>query len=151
MTETKTISQADRSFLASAEKAIFSDFWSEDALKSFLANPYARGFILKEEGEAVGYVLGTALAGEGELMRIGILPQNRRRGYGATLVSALIELWKTEGIERAFLEVRESNLPARRLYESMGFSPAGFRPNYYDHPREDAVIYQKNLERNDNL
>jgi [ribosomal protein S18]-alanine N-acetyltransferase len=64
----------------------------------------------------------------------------RSGGIGAALVRRLVDLARTIGIPAILLEVRESNLPARRLYEKIGFTQGGRRTDYYDHPVEDALL-----------
>jgi [ribosomal protein S18]-alanine N-acetyltransferase len=64
----------------------------------------------------------------------------RRRGIGTALVRRMLEDFQRRGVVSAFLEVRESNLPAQQLYESFGFTAVGRRAHYYHRPMEDAVV-----------
>ena len=64
----------------------------------------------------------------------------RGRGVGTALLEHIIRDGSSRGAERATLEVRRSNAPARRLYERLGFEVAATRPNYYVSPAEDALI-----------
>jgi len=64
----------------------------------------------------------------------------RRRGVGRALVHRVLTTWAAAGVSAVFLEVRESNLPAQRLYEAFGFQEVGRRRCYYQHPVEDAVV-----------
>ena len=79
------------------------------------------------------------LAGEQEILQLGVLPAYRGQGLARDLLLSL------PGGESYFLEVRESNQAARRLYESIGFVELGRRPNYYQNPKEDAVLMKGDL------
>ncbi|HZP18340.1 MAG TPA: ribosomal protein S18-alanine N-acetyltransferase [Terriglobales bacterium] len=88
-----------------------------------------------------GFVIGRVTAGECELENIVVSPRHQRHGIGSRLLQALVERARARGAARIFLEVRESNEAARALYERCGFAATGRRRNYYDNPREDAVLY----------
>jgi ribosomal-protein-alanine N-acetyltransferase len=77
---------------------------------------------------------------EAHVTTFAVLPAWRRQGIGARLLLALIELAEEVGASVATLEVRLSNLDARRLYERFGFRPVGVRPRYYSDNNEDALI-----------
>ena len=79
------------------------------------------------------------LAGEREILQLGVLPVYRGQGLARELVLSL------PGEEPYFLEVRESNQAARKLYESVGFVELGRRPNYYQNPKEDAILMKGDL------
>lgn len=79
------------------------------------------------------------LAGEREILQLGVLPVYRGQGLARELLLSL------PGGEPYFLEVRESNRTARRLYKSVGFVELGRRPNYYQNPQEDAILMKGDL------
>jgi ribosomal-protein-alanine N-acetyltransferase len=89
--------------------------------------------------EAGGYVLGWALAGEAELLRIAVHPDGRRHGLGGRLMGAFQDAARAAGAEALFLEVRADNAPARALYAAQGWSGAGVRRRYY-RDGTDAVV-----------
>ncbi len=113
--------------LAEMEKLCFSAPWSKGEIESFL----------RSGGEATikeyGYSLFRTIAGETELMRIGVLPKFRGQGLSKGILSEIIR-------RPMFLEVRVSNTPAIRLYEGMGFVRQGERRGYYG-DGEDAALY----------
>ncbi|HWC95202.1 MAG TPA: ribosomal protein S18-alanine N-acetyltransferase [Candidatus Sulfopaludibacter sp.] len=74
--------------------------------------------------------------GEGEILNLAVCPEFRRKGLGKALLTAYLE--QHPGL--IFLEVRESNLAARKLYKSIGFKEIGVRPAYYDDPSEAAIV-----------
>jgi ribosomal-protein-alanine N-acetyltransferase len=83
--------------------------------------------------------------GESDMMNVAVHPDYRRKGYAEALVLALCDELKERGNTTLALEVRASNEPAKALYEKLGFTLAGRRPNYYRNPREDALILKKAL------
>ena len=77
---------------------------------------------------------------EAHITTFAVHPGWRRRGIGDRLLLELLDIALERGAREATLEVRLSNLPARRLYEKFGFRPVGLRPRYYTDDNEDALI-----------
>ena len=118
---------------AQLERECFSDPWSLEGLRAELTNPNAR-FLAAVSGEAMAGYLGLhAVCGEGYIANLAVAP----------LLRAGAEIAEKEKLEFLSLEVRTSNLPARRLYESEGYVHIGARPGFYTNPREDGEIYTK--------
>ena len=143
MTEIRPIRKEDLSFLAEAEKQIFSDPWSFASLENYLSSPFSRGFLLLSRSLPAGYLLGNAVCGEGEIFRIAVLPEHRGHGFGKSLLFSALKTLEEEGTDRFFLEVRESNEAARGLYRAAGFTETGIRKHYYSDPAENAVLMEK--------
>ena len=80
------------------------------------------------------------LADEGEIQRIGVYPHYRRQGIARKLMDAMVTFARARGVRAIALEVRESNLGARNLYDSYGFRQEAVRKGYYHNPAEDAII-----------
>ena len=132
---------ADAKRLAEAEKAIFSDPWSERDITDTICSDGAMCYTaLSDGGELIAYLLGRKIVPEGEIYRIATLPEHRRRGVAYRLLSYATKTERGHGLETLFLEVREKNIPARSLYKSFGFSEIGVRKNYYKLPLDNAVI-----------
>ncbi|MBR7164658.1 MAG: ribosomal protein S18-alanine N-acetyltransferase [Clostridia bacterium] len=131
--------------IALLESALFSDPWSEGALRDFFEMPHARGLVCRVQGEFAGYLTGSLLCGEGEILRIGIAPHFRRKGLATELIRHFKLLAEKEETEVLFLEVRKSNTSAVSLYEACGFFKTGERKGYYQNPKEDALLYQLKL------
>lgn len=89
-----------------------------------------------------GFLVAHQVAGEWELENIVVGAHWQRRGVGKRLLEALLGEARNSNSEAVFLEVRESNSAARRLYERAGFEPTGRRKRYYANPVEDAVLYR---------
>jgi len=96
--------------------------------------------VAQEAGQLCGFVCAQAVAGEWEIENVVVAAEFLRRGIADELVRALIQRAKSEA-SAILLEVRESNLPARRLYEKHGFREVGRRRAYYSEPAEDAILY----------
>lgn len=97
-------------------------------------------YIAEQGDEPVGYIVGRAVVDQGEILNLGVALRARRRGIGSALVRRLLDDFAARGVESAFLEVRDSNVPAQQLYQSFGFTAVGRRRNYYHRPMEDAVV-----------
>lgn len=92
-----------------------------------------------------GYIATRINADELHVNNIGVWPESRRQGVGGALLGAALEEAARRGAVEAVLEVRASNLPARRMYERFGFSVVGERKSYYREPVEDAKIMTMRL------
>ena len=94
---------------------------------------------LGEDGALLGYAVLSTVLDEGNLDNIAVAPDCRRRGVADVLLSALTAFGRAR-LACLMLEVRASNAPAIALYEKHGFRAVGRRKNYYDAPREDAIL-----------
>jgi ribosomal-protein-alanine acetyltransferase len=94
----------------------------------------------------LGFLIARHLALEWELENIVVAPAARRRGIGTRLLHALLADARETNSNAVFLEVRESNVAARNLYEKAGFDQTGRRRSYYASPSEDAILYRKSLD-----
>ncbi len=127
--------------LVALEQICFpADPWSESLYRAALDNP-AVAILLAEgkDGALLGYAVLSTVLDEGSLDNIAVAPEARRNGIADALLSALTAFGR-EHLTCLMLEVRASNAPAIALYEKHGFAAVGRRKNYYDAPREDAVL-----------
>lgn len=126
------------------ENLIFTTPWSKEQYSSLMEAGVCKIFGATLEGNLVGYasVSLNRAAGELEIYNLAVHPAMRRRGLARRLTGLVLEAAGTLGLERAILEVREDNAPARGLYEGMGFVECGRRSAYYSNPAEDAVLYE---------
>ena len=127
------------------EMQIFSDAWSlrsiQDAVESPCTTLYAA---LSETDELMGYLFFMQVLDEAEVANIAVSPDFRRNGVASCLLDTALENVEAD----IFLEVRASNAPAIALYEKYGFRQYGVRRNYYESPREDALLMQRHKEGN---
>ena len=131
------------------EKICFSRPWSRKMLAEELNNECA-AFLVAEEpatGKVAGYAGLLVVADEGYITNVAVFPEYRRRGVAGQLIAVFDEFARGNRLAFLTLEVRPSNAPAIALYESFGFVEAGRRRNYYDLPKEDALILTKKYTR----
>jgi len=132
--------------LAELEKNCFPDAWDSQSWQEEFARPNFFAIGAKEHGVLVGYVCGVSLFEESELLKIAVAPSFRGQGFGEKLINVFFQAAKTRGAEKMFLEVRESNVPAIKLYEKHAFTPLRIRKNYYA-DGENAVEMVKLLDK----
>lgn len=132
--------------IAQLERLCFSDPWSEKSIASELQNPLSLWLVAEEDGRVLGYVGSQTVLDESDMMNVAVDLGYRRRGIARALIEALIAALAEGGSRCLKLEVRVSNESARNLYESMGFQKLGLRKNYYQNPKEDALILGKEWE-----
>ena len=137
------------------EKVCFSDPWSPGMFESFKNSPVgecAAAFCADELcGYACVYIVDgepESFDGDCELADIAVSPMHRHKNIARTLLGYVYSRAAQRYCSHIFLEVRESNTAARRLYESEGFTVTGKRKNYYVSPLEDAVLMKKELAEN---
>jgi ribosomal-protein-alanine N-acetyltransferase len=133
--------------VAAIEQACFSDPWSETSFRQALENPGVFFRVATEGagGPVVGYVVAWFAGGEGEIANVAVAPTARGRGIGGQLLDAAIAAAVDCGAEALYLDVRESNVRARALYDSRGFVEVGRRRRYYRRPAEDAIVLRRAL------
>ena len=132
--------------IAALERLCFSQPWSETSLLEELENPAAHFIAAVEAGDVLGYAGMHTVLGESYVDNIAVLPAHRGKGVGRALTEALIAQARAADGVFLTLEVRASNRPAIALYASLGFEPAGVRPNFYAAPREDALLFTLNFQ-----
>ena len=105
--------------------------------------------VLTVDGVTSGIAAVMHVLDESELLEIAVQPAMQGRGYGKALLAQAIELGRRNGAVRMFLEVRESNARARKMYTSFGFEETGRRKNYYptEDGREDAILMTAQFSR----
>lgn len=133
--------------VAVLEKESFSEPWSEQAFLDTINSKNARVYCLFTEDMFIGYAGVSFCMDEGEITNVAIVKEQRGKGYGKKLMEGTIEAEKLRGVTKLFLEVRESNDNAIRLYKSVGFKATGIRKNFYAKPVENAVLMER-LEDN---
>lgn len=97
--------------------------------------------VAEKAGTIVGLCGVQNISGDGEITNVSVSTACRGEGIGTKMLRQLMERGRGIGIENYTLEVRSQNAPARRLYEKLGFTSDGKRPNFYDAPKDDAEIY----------
>lgn len=138
---------ADIPAVAALERSEFPDGADEGMLARLLDAEGGVILAAEEGGDLLGYIWARFVLDEGDIGNIAVAPGFRRRGAGAALLEALLEEAARRQAAVVQLEVRESNLAARWLYEKNGFETVGKRKNYYEKPAEDAILMSKFFQK----
>lgn len=135
--------EQDIDAVARLEKECFSSPWSKASLRESLSQPYVVFVVATVEEKVVGYGGIYIVNDDGEITNIAVTGSMRGRGVGKMLLEKINEECEKRQVKAIVLEVRESNEVAIGLYEKMGYSRIGIRKNFYDKPRENALIMWK--------
>lgn len=130
------------------ERESFSDPWSAADFVSLMSMPHAIFLVAVDaSGTVAGYVMAMVVADESEILNIAVDPARRGGAIGGMLLDAALTAGESQGVVSTFLEVRESNEPAIRLYRSRGFEEISRRKKYYRSPAEDALVLRRAMQR----
>ena len=133
----------DASGIADIEAATFPDPWDFRSVTDLITTEGAMCFTARDGDRVVAYVIGRLIAPEGEIYRVAVDPDYRRRGIAYRLLDYAVKTSRGKGLESLFLEVRSMNHPAISLYRAYGFVEVGRRKGYYRDPTDDAIIMLK--------
>jgi ribosomal-protein-alanine N-acetyltransferase len=134
--------------LEKLERICFSRPWSRKMLAEELENQCA-AFLVAEDsvsGRVLGYSGLMVVADEGYITNVAVFPEYRRQGIAAQILQVFLQFAAANHLAFLTLEVRPSNAAAIALYQGFGFEEVGRRKNYYDLPKEDALILTKYFE-----
>lgn len=144
----RKMTDADIKNAAEIEKLCFVHPWSEQSIKDEMAKENSV-FLMAYEGEnPIGYVGLSVVFDEGYMGNLAVIEAYRRNGVGRALMRELLNECLKLDLAFATLEVRASNIPAIKLYQSFGFDEVGRRKNYYKEPLEDALLLTKFFKEN---
>ena len=125
----------DIPIVAELEKELFSDAWSPGGIEETIRQNHTLCLVAEKNEKIAGYLLVYYVMDECEIARIGVSAKLRRQGAGGLLICRLERFCRENGITRILLDVRESNLGARRFYQYCGFCEDGQRKNFYCDPQ----------------
>lgn len=132
--------------IAELEKICFSQPWSVDSLLDAYKNG-TKFFVAVQNKKVLGYIGISCILDEGYITNVAVFPEHRKKGVGTALLNRVFSLSSDLKLAFVSLEVRVSNLNAISLYEKSGFKLEGRRKNFYDNPKEDALILTKRFEQ----
>ena len=133
--------------VAELERICFSTPWSRNMLAEELENACSAFLVAEDDtGKVAGYAGLQVILDEGYITNVAVRPECRRNGIAGKLLQVFLDFGQANHLAFLTLEVRASNYDAIALYGSRGFRSVGRRKNYYEHPREDAVIMTKEFE-----
>jgi len=140
--EIQGMTAADLDQVMAIEKKSFAAPWSRNLFKETLAFPLAFNFVVRKriDNKVAGYANFYLIRDEVQVLNIAIDPASRGKGYAASLMMHAIALLKERKAEDFYLEVREGNASALRLYHKLGFRKIGKRKKYYPETNEDAIV-----------
>ncbi len=124
---------------------MFTDPGSLEGLRSALDAPALRVLVAERDGEVAGYLVSQLVLDEVEIQNLAVTPAHRRMGIGRALILRAIGEAAAWGVRRISLEVRQSNEAAQRLYTALGFESVSRRRDYYQRPREDAIVLVRGI------
>ncbi|MEX0805890.1 MAG: ribosomal protein S18-alanine N-acetyltransferase [Candidatus Binatia bacterium] len=131
---------ADIENVIAIERVSFQFPWSIKFFIEELKVECSRSVLAEVDGRVVGYVLFWLLSDEVDIHNIAVHPEFRRHGIGRCLLEQVVAAARHQESTRVTLDVRRSNTPAQRLYESLGFTLKGVRKGYYSDNGEDALV-----------
>ena len=137
----------DAEAIAALERECFSLPLSQEQVLAQLSDE--KVFLLAAadpEGNLTGYAGCYAVLDEGYIMNVAVRAALRRRHIADRLLEGLEKHAAGKGLAFLTLEVRESNTAAVALYEKHGYKTRGIRKNYYERPRENALIMTLDLK-----
>ncbi len=137
---------ADIAKVLEIETSVYTHPWTKGIFSDCIRVGY-HCWVLEQHGEVIAYGLVSIAANEAHVLNICVSPEKQGEGLGRRMLYKLMQLAEERLSDTIFLEVRESNLVAQKLYEKEGFNRLGIRKDYYpaEEGREDALVYGKAL------
>ncbi|HHX12114.1 MAG TPA: ribosomal protein S18-alanine N-acetyltransferase [Clostridiales bacterium] len=136
----RKMTEADIAYVSAIEDDIFSDPWKEEDFLKAVDNPDNDYLIVEIDNRLVAYCGYWGIPPEGYIYNVAVHKEYRRQQIAYHMLSFLMDRAKERGITKLTLEVRKSNIPAKSLYERLGFIELGIRKDFYTKPNEDGVI-----------
>lgn len=137
----RRLKTADAEAMAALERRCFSLPWTLDQCAGALGQSNFAAFGQWRNGALLAYISFYHARPELEIVNLGVAPEERRKGYGLKILSTALQAGRKMGMEKAWLEVRETNVAAIKLYEKCGFRRRAVRRGYYPDNGESALIY----------
>ena len=128
------------------ERASYSTPWRRSTFEGLLRRSDTDLIGATLDGRLVGYAVTWTILDQAELGNVAVAPDARKRGLGRMLVRGALRRAEARGARECYLEVRQSNATAQRIYRGLGFLPVGVRRRYYADPIEDAVVMRARLQ-----
>ena len=125
------------------ERTSFAAPWTPSTFRGLMERHGSGLWVAVSGGQVAGYAVVWAVLDQAELGNVAVAVGHRRQRIASRLVATVVEWLRERGVRELFLEVRESNEAAQRLYAAHGFEPVGRRKGYYRRPREDALVLRR--------
>jgi ribosomal-protein-alanine N-acetyltransferase len=138
--------RGDVSAVTELEETTFTMPWSDATFRGLLRRKDVDALVaIDDDDRLAGYVIAWGVYDQGELANLCVTDDQLGTGLGRRLLDEVMARLEARGIRQVFLEVRESNVRARRFYERHGFREVGRRRRYYVEPEEDALVLYRAL------
>jgi len=137
--ELRTATIEDWRNLVALDAASFEQPWQATTWETTLCDPKYVVLVAQSSGILCAFGVAYTVGDEGEIATLAVDEAMRGQGLGETIFQALMHECRRRGAKNIYLEVRESNAAARRLYTRLGFEAVGERPNYYSNG-ETAIL-----------
>lgn len=132
--------------IAIIEQQSFSTPWTEAMIyDDMLKNDLSMYVVAELDGRVIGYIGFWTIGNECQINNVAVAPEHRRREVATLLMRTVLYSTVAVGVTKWNLEVRESNTAARSFYAKAGFVEVGRRRDYYDDPKEDAILMDREL------
>lgn len=141
----RLIDKADVKGVIEIENASFSAPFTKSMFEALIGQKPFEGFVVEIGGHLIGYVIFSLVIDEMELLTIAVQENLRGRGFAKELMGKMIERGKDAGVKSIYLEVRPTNLVARKLYKGFGFKEISIRKGYYKDNNEDAIVMELSM------
>ena len=139
----RTAELEDLNEIYNIEKKVFNDYWSLDLIKSeIIEKKYSRVTVLELKKKIVGYIFQRKIYDENHIINLAIDIPYQHKGYGKFLLMKILE--KDSNDTNVFLEVKEANLPAVKLYIDLGFEEVDRKEGYYSDGSNAIFMLKKN-------
>lgn len=143
MIEIDRMKESDLEMICSIENENFTSPWSKKSFRETIRKENTIYLTAKEKDEVIGYCGLWKILDEGEITNVSVSREHRGKQVGRLLLQALLDGGSAEGVTTFHLEVRKSNIPAISLYRKCGFRITGERRDFYEKPKENALLMQK--------
>lgn len=138
--EVRDLREEDLDAVCAIEESSFSMPWRREDFQGLIEDNNSIYLIILSDDRVVGAAGYTFNGFDGYINNVVIDVDYRGQGLGRVLLQELLRVGRKNGVPEFTLEVRASNVPAIKLYESLGFKSEGRRKNFYEHPTEDAEV-----------
>lgn len=142
--EIRFMEERDLDQVTALEESCFSQPWKRNDFEDILTNPN-RFYMVAVDGDTIaGGCMLSCICEEGDISNVAVLEKYRKQHIATRLLEEIMKFGtQTQKLEAYTLEVRQKNLAAQGLYSKLGFVSEGVRPNFYDFPKDHAVIMWK--------
>lgn len=133
--------------LIELEKECFAYHWTREQFLMGLKKGVFKILGVRDKGSLTGYIAFSLIEDEMEILNLAVLPTHRKQGLATALLGRAFEICRKKGITKSFLDVKESNTPAIKLYRNFGYVEIGVRRKYYPDTKEDALLFRHDFEQ----